>query len=104
MKIDDLLSDDNEFFVSVKFSHDQEIQKLNKEFLNRDAPTDVLSFNMNEKQDGDDYYLGDVIINLDQASRQAKEFGNSLEEEIAELVRHGVLHLLGVHHPGDDHE
>jgi len=94
---------DKDFFVSIKFSHDKEIQKLNKEYLNRDYSTDVLSFNIDEDSK-DGYYLGDVIVNIDQAQRQAKEYGNSFKEELAELAEHGVLHLLGVHHEGDDHK
>jgi probable rRNA maturation factor len=104
MKISNLLSDSKEFFISVKLSHDKEIRNLNKEYLKRDHPTDVLSFGMNEPQEDGNYYLGDVIVNVDQAQRQAKEYGNNLAEEIAELVEHGVLHLLGKHHEGDDYE
>jgi probable rRNA maturation factor len=46
--------------------------------------------------------LGDVVVNKEQAQRQCKEYGNSVEEEIADLVGHGVLHLLGIYH--EDHE
>jgi probable rRNA maturation factor len=49
------------------------------------------------------FYLGDVIVNKEQAERQASEFGNNVEQEISELAGHGILHLLGVHHDGDDH-
>ena len=93
---------DKNFFVSVKFSHDKEIQKLNKEYLDRDYPTDVLSFNMDQERDDGSYYLGDIVVNIDQAERQVVEYGNSLEEELADLVEHGVLHLLGVHHEEDE--
>ena len=78
------------------------MKKLNKEYLNRDYTTDVLSFDIKENQDDGSLYLGDIVVNKDQAKRQAKDYGNDLEEEISELVGHGVLHLLGVHHPGDD--
>lgn len=86
--------------ISVSIVDDKEIQVLNKKYLNKDYATDVLSFNMDEEHEGQ-YYLGDVIVNRQQAQRQAAEFGNSVEEEISELVAHGVLHLLGVHHDGD---
>lgn len=90
--------------VSVKISDDIEIQKLNKEYLGRDYATDVLSFNVGEyTEDGEEYYLGDIIVNMDQAKRQAQDYGNSVEEEIAQLVEHGMLHLMGIHHEGDDH-
>ena len=47
-------------------------------------------------------YIGDVVVNADQAKRQCREYGNTYEQELSELVAHGVLHLLGVHHPHDD--
>ena len=84
--------------ITVKVSSDAEIKKLNKKYLDRDCATDVLSFEIGEKLEDGSYYLGDVIVNKDQAARQAKEYGNDLEHEISELVAHGVLHLLGVHH------
>jgi len=104
MKTNNILAEDKEFFVSIKFSHDKEVKELNKEHLGKDEPTDVLSFNMDESRDDGSLYLGDIIVNLDQAKRQAEKYGNSVEEELAELVEHGVLHLLGAHHHGDDHE
>ena len=92
----------NNSYFSVTLTDDTEIRELNKKHLNRDVPTDVLSFNLNEKQEDGSLFLGDVIVNQDQAKRQASEYGNTYEEELAELVAHGVLHLLGVHHPHDD--
>ncbi|KKS16692.1 MAG: putative rRNA maturation factor [candidate division WWE3 bacterium GW2011_GWC1_41_7] len=92
----------NNTHISVTLTDDSGIRELNKEHLNRDKPTDVLSFNINEEIENGTFYLGDVIVNKEQAERQAEEFGNTVEEEIAELVAHGVLHLLGVHHEDDD--
>ena len=90
-------------YISVNITGDKEIQELNKRHLDRDYPTDVLSFNMNQEiKETGTFYLGDVIVNKDQAKRQANEYGNDLEHELAELVEHGVLHLLGVHHDGDE--
>lgn len=88
--------------ISVSITNDQEIRKLNKEYLKRDYTTDVLSFNLNQELPDGTYYLGDVIVNSDQATRQAAEYGNDMEHEIAQLVEHGVLHLLGIHHADDD--
>ena len=88
-------------FISVFITNDRDMKKLNKEYLNRDYTTDVLSFDIKENQEDGSLYLGDIVVNKDQAKRQAKDYGNDLEEEISELVGHGVLHLLGVHHPGD---
>lgn len=91
-------------YISVSIVGDKEIQNLNKKHLDRDYPTDVLSFPVKEKlEDGTDY-IGDIVVNRDQARRQMIEYNNDVEHEIAELVSHGVLHLLGVHHPHDDEE
>ncbi|OGC67335.1 rRNA maturation RNase YbeY [candidate division WWE3 bacterium RIFOXYC2_FULL_40_11] len=85
--------------IQITITNDATIQKLNKDFRKKDFPTDVLSFELNERvgEDGK-MLLGEVIINKDQAQRQAAEYGNDLEHELADLAAHGVLHLLGVHH------
>jgi probable rRNA maturation factor len=85
-------------YISVTLASDSEIHALNKKHLNHDYPTDVLSFNINEKLEDGTFYLGDVIVSTERAKKQAKEYGNTKEEEIADLVAHGVLHLLGVNH------
>lgn len=91
-------------YISVTISNDSEIKDLNSKHLKRDYTTDVLSFSINEKLEDGTLYLGDVIVNIDQAKRQSKKYGNDLAHEVSELVEHGVLHLLGVHHDGDNHE
>lgn len=85
-------------FISVSIVDDKEMKLLNKKYMDRDYATDVLSFEIKEKQEDGSLYLGDVIVNKDQAKRQARDYGNDFESEISELVGHGVLHLLGVHH------
>ncbi|KKS31096.1 MAG: putative rRNA maturation factor [candidate division WWE3 bacterium GW2011_GWF1_42_14] len=92
----------DDIVISVTITGDKAVQELNKEYLDRDTTTDVLSFSINEKQEDGAYYLGDVVVNKEQALRQAANYGNDVETEIAELVAHGVLHLLGVHHHDDD--
>lgn len=89
--------------ISISIVNDEEMQKLNKQFRDKDYPTDVLSFEIKEDIENGGHYLGDIVVNSEQAERQAPQYGNSYEEEIAELVAHGVLHLLGIHHDGDDH-
>lgn len=89
--------------ISLYISDDAEVAKLNKKHRGKDYTTDVLSFEINEKLEDGTVYLGDVVVNLDQAKRQAPEFENTLEQEISELAAHGLLHLLGVHHEGADH-
>jgi probable rRNA maturation factor len=89
-------------YISVTITDDKDIHELNKKHLGRDYPTDVLSFNIGEDMEDGTFYLGDVVVNKEQAERQSREYGNDLEHEVSELVAHGVLHLLGVHHPGDE--
>lgn len=92
----------NKTYISITITDDEEIHKLNKKYLKRDYATDVLSFNLDEKMKDGTLYLGDVIINKEQAQRQAKKVKNGLEKEISELAAHGILHLLGVHHKEDE--
>lgn len=84
-------------FINVSFVTDKKIKALNKKYLGRDYATDVLSFNYSE---GD--YLGDIAVSTQKAREQALSYGNTYEQELADLVAHGVLHLLGIHHKGDD--
>jgi len=100
--------------VSVTFCDNKYIKKLNGEFRDKDAATDVLSFPMydfeEEKElplnpDGS-ISLGDIVVSLERAAEQAKEIGNSFEREVAFLVIHSTLHLLGYDHErsADDDE
>ena len=90
-------------FINIHLTDDKEMKKLNKKYKNKNYPTDVLSFNIDEKMPDGKYYLGDVIVNIDQAKRQMKDFNNDdIRKEIAELAEHGILHLLGIHHEHDD--
>ncbi len=89
-------------YIGISLVDNKKIRALNKKYLCRDYPTDVLSFNYAEggkKKPSD--YLGDVAVSVEKAKEQAQKYGNTPEEEIADLVAHGVLHLLGVHHKGD---
>ena len=96
------LEEDTE--VSVLLVSDTYIQGLNKKYRDKDCSTDVLSFALNEGDEPDiidgpeQTLLGDIIISLDTAERQAEEYGHSLEREIAFLTVHGILHLLGYDH------
>ncbi len=93
---------DKGIHINIKISNDLEITKLNKKYFDRDFPTDVLSFNLNANNPSNSDILGEIIVNYDQAVRQSHEYSNDVEHEISELVAHGVLHILGVHHPEDD--
>lgn len=89
--------------VSLLVTTDVQIRELNRGFRNTDAPTDVLAFSARE---GEGFitppdlppYLGDVAISLNAAARQAAERGHPLRSEMALLVVHGCLHLLGYDH------
>lgn len=89
-------------FVNVSFVSDSEMKKLNKKYRDKSYSTDVLSFEVKEKTEDGRFYLGDVVINVDAVGRQAKELGHTFEEEVAQLTAHGMLHLQGVHHEGDE--
>lgn len=96
-------------FVNLVFCDNNFIHKLNFEFRGINQPTDVLSFLQND--DFPDYpdpniarELGDVIISVEKAIQQANENHISLEEEIARLAVHGVLHLLGFDHIAENDE
>ena len=79
---------------------DRELQRLNREFLQKDYPTDVLSFPSGEPEGS----LGDIAISSARAAAQALEHGHSLAQEIQILMLHGVLHLVGMDHEEDSGE
>jgi probable rRNA maturation factor len=112
--------------VSITFVDNNEIQAINKEFRNIDRPTDVLSFPLLEFEDSTtagendsfslegleeyinpetgDLMLGDIIISIDKAIEQSKEYNHSLEREIGFLVSHSMFHLMGYDHMEEDEE
>lgn len=94
--------------LSVTFTGDAQIRKLNREFRNKDTATDVLSFPMEEEAaffpEEMPLMLGDIIISVDTAVRQAEEYGHSLEREICFLAVHGFLHLNGYVHDTEQAE
>src|SRR5205085_1841600 len=93
--------------VTVAFVSDRLMRDLNRRWRGRRGTTDVLSFpaaqDEFEKLSGDET-LGDVVISVEQADRQAQEHGLTLDEEIAQLILHGLLHLCGYDHETDDGE
>lgn len=96
--------------VSVTFTDDEKIHALNKKFRGVDRPTDVLSFPLfdyegtSEEPPVDEMMemLGDVVLSLETAARQAEEYGHSFEREVAFLTVHSMLHLLGYDHETGD--
>ena len=89
--------------ISLVLTGDDEVQRLNREYLGIDAPTDVLSFSMDfDNPETGAPYLGDIVISLATAARQAEAGGHPLMEEVKLLAVHGILHLLGHDHSGQD--
>jgi probable rRNA maturation factor len=79
----------------VRFAGDREMRRVNRRFRDKDRTTDVLSF------PGDDGHLGDVLISVPAARRQAAAAGHAVERELKVLLLHGVLHCLGYDHETD---
>ncbi|MGP7819049.1 rRNA maturation RNase YbeY [Niallia sp. 01092] len=92
--------------MSVTFVDNDRIQEINKEYREKDQPTDVISFAMEELGEGEiqlvgvnmPRVLGDIIISIDKAQEQALEYGHSYMRELGFLAVHGFLHLLGYDH------
>ena len=83
--------------ATIAFVSDSRIRKLNQQFRNIDKATDVLSFPADENGN-----LGDMAISVDTAAAQAKENGLTFDNEIAQLILHGLLHLSGYDHETDN--
>ena len=90
--------------VSILVTDDDGIQELNRRYLHRDRPTNVISFPMQEGEiiRGDTAYLGDLVISADAAVREGAAQGYRPEELLLLYVIHGLLHLAGYDHEGDD--
>ncbi|MBB4825757.1 putative rRNA maturation factor [Sporosarcina luteola] len=93
--------------VSVTFMDDESIRRVNAEYRGKDTPTDVISFALEEMGEGEvaivtqadmPIVLGDIIISVETAKRQAVEYGHEEKREIGFLALHGFLHLLGYDH------
>lgn len=86
--------------ISLVVTDDEQLQALNRQFLDVDAPTDVLSFPAGEETDPDTKspYLGDILISYPRALAQAAAGGHLVREELQLLTVHGTLHLLGYDH------
>ena len=85
--------------VNVVFVNDRRIHELNRRFLKRDRPTNVISFNCDEPcLPGETRLLGEVYVSRDRARAQARDYGVSYASELRRLVLHGLFHLLGLTH------
>ena len=90
--------------LSILLCGDPEIHALNRDFRQKDRPTDVLAFAMSEGEGGALHpdLLGDVVISFDTARRQAHDAGRTIAFEVTFLLAHGLLHLLGYDHRDED--
>lgn len=84
--------------ISLKLTDDEEMRKLNKKHRSLDKTTDVLSFPMNETKNIEENILGDIVISVDTLRKQAKKYDMTINDELAFLYVHGLLHLLGYDH------
>ena len=83
--------------ISFALVGDKKMAELNRGYRGEDGSTDVLSFEVGEPEgpEGKEVFLlGEVVVNKERAEKQAEEHGHSFSEEVAELIKHGVLHLL----------
>ncbi|MGD6991477.1 rRNA maturation RNase YbeY [Sutcliffiella horikoshii] len=99
--------------LSVTFVDNDRIQEINREYRDKDRPTDVISFAMEELGEGEieihydeeaPRMLGDIIISIPKAEEQAEEYGHSVKRELGFLALHGLLHLLGYNHENETDE
>ncbi|MBW3113070.1 MULTISPECIES: rRNA maturation RNase YbeY [Bacillaceae] len=103
---------EDESEVSVTFVTNERIQEINREYRDKDQPTDVISFALEEL--GEDEIeiiggeiprvLGDIIISIDRTKEQAEEYNHSVSRELGFLALHGFLHLLGYDHMEEEEE
>lgn len=89
---------------TIVLSGDEEVRALNKYYRNIDKATDVLSFEVNNSKVFPINILGDIIISIPQMKKQAKEYQTGEQRELAFLVIHGLLHLLGYDHETKEDE
>lgn len=101
----------NDCQVSVTFTDNEGIKKINGQYRGIDKDTDVLSFPLTDFEGGEEppidepqVSLGDIVISLEKAQAQAEEFGHSFEREVAFLCVHSMLHLLGYDHVNSEEE
>ncbi len=93
--------------VSIALVDNEAIRELNLQYRGLDKPTDVLSFSQLEGEElfnlPDVLILGDIVISIEQALTQAENYGHSLKQELAFLLVHGLLHLVGYDHEEEEY-
>ncbi len=92
---------DRPFYISILLTDNEKIQVVNRDFRNKDMPTDVISFAYHETEEfdiGPYDTLGDIVISLERVEEQAKDFNHSFNREFYYVLTHGILHILGYDH------
>ncbi|MDR0637799.1 MAG: rRNA maturation RNase YbeY [Spirochaetaceae bacterium] len=89
--------------ITIVFCDNPFIRSLNKQYRQKDEPTDVLSFTLGETRRGT-FYAGDIVISVETLEENAKVFSVGKEEELRRLIIHGILHLSGMDHATNDYE
>jgi len=96
---------DDDIEISVVFIESDEMRQINNQYRHKDKSTDVLSFGeIKDFYDPDKFILPEILICSEEVSKNAQEYGVSFEEELAKVLIHGVLHLLGFDHEKGDKE
>ncbi|WP_273832714.1 rRNA maturation RNase YbeY [Guptibacillus sedimenti] len=99
--------------VSIMFVNNERITEINRDYRGKDQPTDVISFALDDEEEGDDpivfdeqipHLLGEIVISVPKIQEQAADYGHSFERELGFLCVHGFLHLLGYDHMTDEDE
>ena len=92
--------------LSILLVDDSQIETLNKEYLNRSGPTNVIAFPMQEGEFSNisPHLIGDVVISLETAEKEGRMAGISMENRFTQLLVHGILHLFGYDHEKTEHE
>ncbi|CAM3160396.1 rRNA maturation RNase YbeY [Streptobacillus felis] len=90
---------EKELYISILLTDNSNIQVINKEYRDKDMPTDVISFAYNETENfGGVEVIGDIVVSLDRVEEQCKEYNHSVVREFYYVLVHGLLHLLGYDH------
>ncbi|MCA0171834.1 rRNA maturation RNase YbeY [Bacillus sp. RAR_GA_16] len=99
--------------VSIMFVNNERITEINRDYRGKDQPTDVISFALDDEEEGDDpivfdeqipHLLGEIVISVPKIKEQAADYGHSFERELGFLCVHGFLHLLGYDHMTEEDE
>ncbi|QHA92633.1 rRNA maturation RNase YbeY [Bacillus sp. N1-1] len=99
--------------VSIMFVNNERITEINRDYRGKDQPTDVISFALDDEEEGEDpivfdeqipHLLGEIVISVPKIEEQAADYGHSFERELGFLCVHGFLHLLGYDHMTDEDE